>query len=235
MYVCGTGEECLAKITQLENSNDEKRPTLLLLDIPYDEEQRNKRRSREPRTPSPNTLRRGGQEPLPDPPEFYGLHVLLHVAAEQREHALSKLVVPVVLLSGVQQDSAWSTPALSTAGIPSPQMSNESVRMTRYLDAGATDVLSSPLSRDRAHGLVAHVYRTYKEHAQSASGFLMEKRRRKLSWVGVDETKPYAYLRESMVSKLMDNICNPSSNIGSIDSRWVLPRRDPYVLCEKLI
>lgn len=154
---------------------------------------------------------------MPEPPEFYGMHVLLHIAAEQRERALSKLVIPVVLLSGLQQDPGWASPALPSPGIPSPHAQNDPVRMVRYLDAGATDVLTSPLSRERVHGLTVHAYRAYKEYAQSESGFLIEKRKRKLSWVGVDETKPYAYLRESMVSGLMGNICNPSSAIDSVD------------------
>ena len=33
------------------------------------------------------------------------------------------------------------------------------------------------------------------------------KRGRKRSWVGIDDQKPYAYLREAMVSGLMDGIC----------------------------
>ncbi|KAL9063084.1 MAG: hypothetical protein Q9157_008434 [Trypethelium eluteriae] len=211
------GEDCLSKIVQLENSIEEKRPTILLLDIPYDEEQRNKRRSREPRTPSPNTARRGQHESMTDPPEFYGMRFLLHVAAEQREHAMSRLVIPIVLLSGLQQDLGWMSPALPSPGVPSPQTQNDPIRIIRYLDAGAVDVLTSPISRDRIQSLTAHAYRTYREHGANESGFLMEKRRRKLSWVGVDETKPYAYLRESMVSGLMGNICNPSNVAESID------------------
>ncbi|KAL9094014.1 MAG: hypothetical protein Q9165_003684 [Trypethelium subeluteriae] len=211
------GEDCLSKIVQLENSVGEKRPTILLLDIPYDEEQRNKRRSREPRTPSPNTARRGHHDSMTDPPEFYGMRFLLHVAAEQREHAMSRLVIPVVLLSGLQQDIGWISPTLPSPGVPSPQTQNDPIRIIRYLDAGAVDVLTSPISRDRIQSLAAHAYRTYREHGANESGFLMEKRRRKLSWVGVDETKPYAYLRESMVSGLMGNICNPSNVAESID------------------
>ena len=151
-------------------------------------------------------------------PEFYGIGVLLHIAAEQRERALSKLVIPIVLLSGLQQDPGWTSPALPSPASPTPHAQNDPVRTVRYLDAGAVDVLTSPLSRERVHGLTVHAYRTYKEYAQSESGFLVEKRKRKLSWVGVDETKPYAYLRESMVSGLMGNICNPSSIVDSIDS-----------------
>ncbi|KAI9702691.1 MAG: 3',5'-cyclic-nucleotide phosphodiesterase [Bogoriella megaspora] len=218
VYVCGSGDSCLTRITQLENSNGDKRPTILLLDIPYDEEQRNKRRSREPRTPSPNASRRPGHDSLTEPSEFYGTHLLLHIAAEQRERAMSKLVIPVVLLSGVEKEQESSLPGSPSPGIITPGASSDPVRMVRYLDAGAIDVLTSPLSRDRVYGLTVHAYRAYKECLQAESSFLAEKRRRKLSWVGVDETKPYAYLREAMVSSLMGNICNPSSVVESIDS-----------------
>ena len=155
---------------------------------------------------------------MSDPPEFYGMALLLHIAAEQREHAMSKLVIPIVLLSGFQQEVGWTSPPTPSPGIPSPYAQNDLVRMVRYLDAGAVDVLTSPLSRDRLYGLTTHAYRTYKEYAHAESSFLMEKRKRKLSWVGVDETKPYAYLRESMVSSLMGNICNPSSVVDTFDS-----------------
>ncbi|KAI9810222.1 MAG: 3',5'-cyclic-nucleotide phosphodiesterase [Phylliscum demangeonii] len=49
---------------------------------------------------------------------------------------------------------------------------------------------------------------------------LVVKRARKRSWVGVDEQKPHAYLREAMVSGLMDRICNPD-HVGdeSVDLR----------------
>ncbi|KAI9790464.1 MAG: 3',5'-cyclic-nucleotide phosphodiesterase [Peltula sp. TS41687] len=44
-------------------------------------------------------------------------------------------------------------------------------------------------------------------------GLLAVKRGRQRSWVGVKEEKPHAYLREAMVSGLMDGICNPE-NVG---------------------
>jgi hypothetical protein len=41
------------------------------------------------------------------------------------------------------------------------------------------------------------------------NGRIREERKR--SWVGVEEEKPYAYLREQMVSSLMEGIVNPQS------------------------
>jgi hypothetical protein len=91
--------------------------------------------------------------------------------------------------------------------------------MSRFLDAGAIDVLPSPLGLDRVQGLAVHAYRTYKEVTREAASFVLEKRNRKLSWVGIDEERPYAYLREVMVSGLMNGICNPDSVGECIDPR----------------
>lgn len=94
--------------------------------------------------------------------------------------------------------------------------------MSRYLDAGAVDVLSAPLTTDRMQGLAVHAYRRFKEASREDSSFVLAKRNRKLSWVGIDEERPYAYLREVMVSGLMNGICNPESVGDSIDPRCVM-------------
>jgi 3',5'-cyclic-nucleotide phosphodiesterase len=54
-------------------------------------------------------------------------------------------------------------------------------------------------------GLTVHAYRIYKTAKKeqsaflaSASKFIAAARRRKQSWVGIEDEKPYAYLREAM-------------------------------------
>lgn len=96
------------------------------------------------------------------------------------------------------------------------------MRISRYLDAGAVDVLPTPLTTDRIQGLAVHAYRRFKEVSREDSSFVLAKRNRKLSWVGIDEERPYAYLREVMVSGLMNGICNPESVGDSIDLRCVI-------------
>jgi hypothetical protein len=118
------------------------------------------------------------------------------------------------MLSGLVAESA-STPAPSS--LDKALVLTDTVRLSRYLNAGAVDVLSSPLSKDRMHGLAIHAYRLQKEAAREEASFLTNKRNRKLSWVGVDDGKPYAYLREAMVSNLMTGICNPETIGDSID------------------
>lgn len=138
------------------------------------------------------------------------MHLLTHISSEISSRNFSKLVVPVVILTGLVAEPTPGSP------LPSPSLQashplTDTFRLSRYLDAGAIDVLPSPLSKDRMHSLVIHAYRLQKDFTREEASFLTTKRNRKLSWVGVDDTKPYAYLREAMVSNLMTGICNPET------------------------
>lgn len=194
-------------------------PTLVLIDIPYDEEQRLKRLSREPRSPSP-TATRLRRTDTAEPDDIYGVHLLTHIYSEIQSQNYPKLVIPVAVLSGVDQQHASET--LSPPIFNASQYHSEAVRAVRYLDAGAVDVFFSPLSRDNAHALAVHAYRVHKETLIAQTAFLNTKKHRKLSWVGVNDDKPYAYLREAMVSGLMGGICNPETIGDSLDPRDVV-------------
>jgi hypothetical protein len=142
----------------------------------------------------------------------------MHVSSEIHSKNFSKLVIPVVILSGLDRD--WASSTLPSPSVHGPQVLTDTVRLVRYLDAGAVDVLSSPLSKDSVHGLAVHAYRVHKEVSREESRFLTAKKNRKLSWVGVNDAKPYAYLREAMVSTLMSGICNPETVGDSLDSTY---------------
>jgi len=211
VHICGSGRSCLSKITQLENSNV---PTFVILDVPYDEELRLKRLSREPRTPSPTSSRVMRTDGEPD--DTYGTHLLTHVSSEISSRNFSKLVVPIVMLTGLISESASA--AAPPSSLHKTQVLTDTVRLSKYLDSGAVDVLSSPLSKERLQSLAVHAYRLQKEAARDEASFLTTKRNRKLSWVGVDDAKPYAYLREAMVSNLMTGICNPETVGDSLEA-----------------
>lgn len=187
--------------------------------MPYDEEQRLKRLSREPRTPSPTSTRIARID-TSEPDDIYGMHLLTHVSSEIASKNFSRLLVPVVILSGL--DREWASSTLPSPSVHGSQVLTDTVRLVRYLDAGAVDVLASPLSKDSVQGLLVHAYRVHKEVAREEAGFLTTKRNRKLSWVGVNDAKPYAYLREAMVSTLMSGICNPETVGDSQDSKYGL-------------
>ncbi|KAL6712409.1 3',5'-cyclic-nucleotide phosphodiesterase [Coniothyrium glycines] len=217
VHICGSGRSCLSNISRILDATKANVPTFVIIDIPYDEEQRLKRLSREPRTPSPTSSRHIRADPS-EPDDIYAMHLLTHISSEISSRNFSKLVVPVVMLTGLNQEEASSTGPLPSPALGTSHPLTDTVRLTRYLDAGAVDVLSSPLSKDRIHGLVIHAYRLQKDYAREEASFLTTKRNRKLSWVGVDDSKPYAYLREAMVSNLMTGICNPETVGDSIDS-----------------
>lgn len=210
VYVCGSGSSCLTTIPQLLGSPQGSVPTVVLIDIPYEEERRLKRLSREPRTPSPTSMRNARIE-TSEPDDTYGMHLLMHLSSEIQSLNISKLVVPVVMLSGLERE--WSSNVLSTPGAQGTQILTDTVRLSRYLDAGAVDVLPTPLSKDRVHGLAIHAYRLQKQASREQANFMMTKKNRKVSWVGMNDSKPYGYLREAMVSGLMSGICNPE-NVG---------------------
>lgn len=209
-----SGSAALDRIWHLYNaSSSDNAPIIVLIDLPYDEERRMKRLSREPRTPSPTATRTPGQDQT-EPEDLYGMHLLRHISAEIQDRRLPRIVIPIILLSGLDYEIA---PDSSSPGPNGSQVLTDTVRLTRYLDAGAVDVLASPLSKDHIHGLAVHAYRINKEVMREKSSFLAQSKGRKVSWVGVNEAKPFSYLREAMVSNLMGNICCPDTARDAID------------------
>lgn len=122
------------------------------------------------------------------------------------------------MLSGFERE--WASNSLPSPSVHGSQVLADTVRLTRYVDAGAVDVLTSPMSKTQIQGLAVHAYRVYREVIREDTAFMAHKQNRKLSWVGVDETRPYAYLREAMVSTLMNGICNPELAGESHDPRY---------------
>lgn len=222
MHICQSGSICLKKLAELQQASKSPSPTILLIDVPYDEEQRRKRESREPRTPSPTSFRtrpKTNEYESYEGSDIYGVSFLTHISAEIQARNFSRMIVPVVVLSGFERE--WASNNLPSPSVHGSQVLSDTFRLTRYLDNGAVDVLTSPISRDSAQGLAVHAYRIYKEVSSSEASFMAQKRDRKLSWVGVDESKPYGYLREAMVSNLMEKICNPGARAENWDIRDV--------------
>ena len=183
-------------------------PTILLIDIPESDESY----SSSPLTAT--LLLRHGIEKN-EPVDLYGLHMLSHICSSIQQRTISRLVIPVSVMPS--SDAAYAAlteePSLWALSNCSP----ESVRGVKYLDIGAVDALTSPLSLDRVHGLLVHAYRIFKEHVREDTSTLLARRNRKLSWFGIDEERPFAYLREAMVSGLMVGICNPETVNDTFD------------------
>ena len=215
----------MAKVSHLESLSTNIQPVLVLLGTPADDG------------------RQGHLEEVSkgfsssDPAECYGLPLLQHISAEISTSSLSKLVVPVAMIyeKGFEHPTNYAFTSMrpsrpSSGGFPmfgptsfsgrrASGMStlSEHQQMLRCVDTGALDVLISPLQEDRLHGLTVHAYRAHKEALNERAKFLAQKRVRKRSWLGNNDNKPYAYLREAMVSGLMKGICNPDEELHHID------------------
>lgn len=198
-------------------------PTLVLIDIPYDE-QLLERPVREIRTPSPNSKHIDGLSEEDGPVEnAYGLSLLQWIATEIQYQSLSRLIVPVAVCAPppqIQKQLDQETQSIGGHdGAVDENLvfaskrrtgfnnSSDQTRTIKYLDTGAVDVLTHPLLKERLPSLAVHAYRAHKDALKEHRAMMDMKRGRKRSWVGVDDAKPYAYLREAMVSGLMDGIC----------------------------
>ncbi|KAI0448937.1 hypothetical protein F5B21DRAFT_77950 [Xylaria acuta] len=220
VYLCTNGAQCLEKLIHLhDTSMAELRPTLIFIDTPHGEVP-----PEVPpvsRDPSPYTT-------IPDIDEkedglaknLYGIGLLEKIVYETQLRSLSKLVLPIPVVSfpllrtppaigGTNEEPLQ--PAYAEYLAESQESSANSLTsralLRRCLDSGAVDVMASPLHVKSLTTLEVHAYRAHKEVVKDQKAFLEIRRGRKRSWVGIHEEKPFAYLREAMVSGLMGGIC----------------------------
>ncbi|EJT81377.1 cAMP-specific 3',5'-cyclic phosphodiesterase 7B [Gaeumannomyces tritici R3-111a-1] len=196
----------------LEAIGDETTPTVVLIDIPSNERLPVDDRSR-PTSPHSNP---SSEERPPDSADGdgYGIRLLQMIVSEAHLRNMSSLVVPIPLISFPGAERAGATangsdmPGIST--LEGGRLVPDRRLLKGCLDLGATDVLVNPVNS--VTSIQTHAYRAHKEALKERQAILEVKRGRKRSWVGVDEQKPFAYLREAMVSGLMSGICRPGDD-----------------------
>ncbi|KAK5465451.1 3',5'-cyclic-nucleotide phosphodiesterase [Exophiala xenobiotica] len=196
--------------------------------------------------PSPSLLRREITFSS-ESDESYGLQLLSRIASDLQVEEGVKLIIPVAIVQPKRNDShdgaLEDVRPIEIARAPyGPESKAVEIRdnsdiidaqmMLQCLDAGALDVVKSPLNKAGIMGLTVHAYRIYKSAMKEQSGFMgMTRKSRKQSWVGMEEEKPYAYLREAMVKKLLKGICDPQTLIEDYQYRDLFVRevRKPVV------
>ncbi|RSL87496.1 hypothetical protein CEP52_015502 [Fusarium oligoseptatum] len=224
--VCASGGACLLKLFELQEvSMLDLKPTLILLDTPHDEPIHESRRR--PLSPSPSCTSSTEDVDIHTPDEdLYGLGLLQKIITEAHLRGMSKLIVPIPVISNPQIEHP-STNGQMTDGavepLTSPLGSLDANRqlIRRCLDLGAVDVIISPLSDKCITSLEICAYRAHRDAAKEQQTLLEIRQGRKRSWVGVNEEKPFAYLREAMVSGLMNGICRLSTNDDQINNAHV--------------
>ncbi|KAI0434065.1 hypothetical protein F5Y09DRAFT_4715 [Xylaria sp. FL1042] len=215
VHLCSDGAGCMEKLAHLhDTSMVELRPTLILIDTPHDEEPPEAIPvSRDPspcsKVPSNDNKGDGLIQNL------YGIGLLEKIVYETHLRNLSRLVVPIPVVTLPSLRTPRSIDALQPASaggppksqIPSGNPLRGRTLLRRCVDSGAVDVMASPIHSKTLTTLEGHAYRAHKEAIKDQQTLLEIRRGRKRSWVGVHEEKPFAYLREAMVSGLMSGIC----------------------------
>lgn len=198
------------------------RPTIVLLDTPNDGPSTKPYSSS--RAPSPGSQSRPASAEIHTPDEeIYGLDLLQKLITEAHLRSISKLIVPIPIISHPQALALDAKEQMTdgavepfTAPLGALAISRRLVR--KCLDLGAVDVIISPLSSKCITTLEICAYKAHREASREQQALLEVRRGRKRSWVGVNEQEPFAYLREAMVSGLMNGICRLSSGDDQIMS-----------------
>ncbi|KAI0400395.1 hypothetical protein F4802DRAFT_602108 [Xylaria palmicola] len=220
VHLCTNGVQCIEKLILLHDASMvEPRPTLILIDTPHDDEPPEVAPVSRDLSPCSKFPACDNEEDAPVK-DLYGVGLLEKIVYETHLRNLSKLVIPIPVVGSLllqtqpgvdETDGESSRPAYAgynteSRGPPST-LSTSRVLLRRCLDSGAVDVMTSPLHENSLTTLEVHAYRAYKEVVRGQQALLEIRRGRKRSWVGIHEEKPFAYLREAMVSGLMGGIC----------------------------
>lgn len=218
VYLCNSGKTFASKLAELnEACQSECVPIFAIIDITLKGDSESiRRRSIVPAPgslaipPSSTSAPRRSLTFSSESEGLHGFHLLSRFSTDIQTQE-PNLIVPVAIIRADSQGStedltSSNNKEISTQRID-PELENKQIR--RCLDAGAADVLSSPLDPSRVKGLAVHGYHVQRNCQKQRAGFLANRKLRQLSWVGTDDEQPYSYLREAMVSKLMKRICNP--------------------------
>ncbi|CAJ2509963.1 Uu.00g058630.m01.CDS01 [Anthostomella pinea] len=234
VHVCKDGAACISKLLHLHDTSlVELKPTLVLIDTPNDEQLlESTPPSRDPSPCSKDSADEGKDNYLVGE-ELYGVKLLERIVYETHLRCLSRLVVPMpvvsfpLLQSPSANDGGYDKAAppayasyLAETQDPTSKSLTSRALLRKCLDSGAVDVMASPLHMKALTTLEVHAYRAHKEAAKEQQAQLEIRRGRKRSWVGVHEEKPFSYLREALVSGLMSGICRSGEEdedrIGSV-------------------
>ncbi|KAJ5245908.1 hypothetical protein N7468_000891 [Penicillium chermesinum] len=235
IYLCSSGSSFATKLAELsDRSGSDCVPIFAFFGIDFGSDESNVARRKAHRAswidngpPSPGSVQRTFtfSSHFDEAP---GLSLLSGISTDIQVQEGPNLVVPIAIL----RSTSSSAPDASEIGeLNRNPVTLEHKQIARCLDAGAIDVLTTPLDRPRIQGLVVHAYRTRRTAQKEMSRFLSRRKQRKLSWVGTNDEEPYSYLREAMVSKLMKGICNPEEIIDDFQDHGldVKPEREAYI------
>ncbi|KAL8678077.1 MAG: hypothetical protein Q9186_005542 [Xanthomendoza sp. 1 TL-2023] len=218
VHLCTSGNSCLAKLSRIESGVLDLQPILVIVEAQIAlEARRADDHSKYTHRASPSDKQSSKSQPMPpfakqnlplqDP------NLLKAITSQVAQTDSSTLIVPVAFIESLE--------VVTHTGRQRQSPADQSLlpqEMLRCLDEGAVDVLFAPLSFDGVRIVASHVYRLRKDKSEKRAAASEARKSRKRSWVGFDDRKPYAYLREEMVSGLMTGICSPEETQPLFDS-----------------
>lgn len=214
-----TSDPCLSKVDACCQDSNTSRSIILLVDVPPGEDSssrlpRSDRASQSPASKRPAKKRE-------DP---YGMDFLQHLAHVIRKEHYGSRIIPVAILSGAQTTTSSKRTSVpdSSLHVPSQHGRDSLAPHIRYFEAGAVEVMTSPLSSERVLSLPAHVHRLDVERNRRRSSTYLAPLERRTSWVGTAEDRPYSQVKDKMVSELMDRIVNPDGVESLLDPTYVI-------------
>lgn len=224
VHVCSSGIACLDILLTLhDQSMMDMKPTIILLDTPHQPFPSQTGASSRPHSPTSDA---SSCAEIHAPDEtLYGLNLLQKLITEAHLRNMTKLIVPIPIISQSSREAVSAVSQRMTDGTlehsltPFGGLSANRDMIRKCLDLGAVDVIVSPLNSKCIATLEICAYKAHRDAAREQQVLLGIKRGRQRSWVGVNEEKPFAYLREAMVSGLMKGICRlaPEDDpIGSV-------------------
>jgi hypothetical protein len=224
VYACSSSAACLSRLIQLQQDClSPATPAIVLIDTPHDEQTLD--------LPALSAASSYPLDPASSSPEIhapeddvYGLNLLQKLITESHLRSMAKLVVPVPVISypdSVVSDDRQTDGAVESPAVPLNSLAAHRPLIRKCLDLGAVDVIISPLSSKCITTLEICAYKAHRDAAREQQELLEITKGRKRSWVGVNQQKPFAYLREAMVSGLMNGICRISFEEGQIASAHI--------------
>lgn len=212
VYVCSSGIACLDILLRLhDRSMLDMKPTIILLDTPHQSLTPKPLASSRPHSPT-SDVSSCAEIHTPDN-ALYGLNLLQKIITEAHLRNMTKLIVPIPMISNSSNEQGSAVGQRMTDGTyehataPSDALATNRDIIRKCVDLGAVDVIVSPLNSRCIATLEICAYRAHRDAAREQQALLGIKRGRQRSWVGINEEKPFAYLREAMVSGLMKGIC----------------------------
>lgn len=231
----------MAKLVQLESLGSDLQPILVIMQTFIEIEINDRPGPDPPASTFPlyslSSAEHNLVSAVPDQKTHFGLSLLQHISTEISDLRLSKLVVPIAMIhnweinttfgsrgpitrpsrpssGGLDTFSESSLPnhkdLTFTAPIVNPR------RLQKCLDAGAIDVLVSPLQPDRVYSLIAHAYRARNQASKERTEYLAANRLRKRPWFELDN---YACLLDDMYVPIIKYSARSESRSRSADEQ----------------